>query len=75
MVDSLIFIRACLLEKTIFTKEVAKCAIFSQVTELLAEKAMATKEAVDDVLSSKQCDSLWQKYTEFKAERPRLFER
>ncbi len=75
MVDSLIFIRVCLLEKTVFTKEVAKCAIFSQVTELLAEKAMATKEAVDDVLSSKQCDSLWQKYTEFKAERPRLFER
>lgn len=75
MVDSLIFIRVCLLEKSIFSRETAVDAMFSQVKQLLAEKEMAIDEAINEVLMGEKCDSLWQKYTEFQAERPRLFER
>ena len=75
IVDSLIFIRVCLLEKNIFTKEAAKKEMLFHTRQLLAEKSMATDEAISEVLAGEQCDSLWKKYIEFQTERPKLFER
>lgn len=48
--------------------------ISCQVRLLLAEKEMATDDAITKVLAGAQCNSLWQKYTGFQKERPRLFE-
>ena len=74
MVDSLIFIRVCLRDKSLFTKQAAMNEISCQVRLLLAEKEMATDDAITNVLAGAQCNSLWQKYTGFQKERPRLFE-
>jgi hypothetical protein len=74
MVDSLIFIRVCLRDKSLFTKQAAMHEISCQVRLLFAEKEMATDDAITNVLAGAQCNSLWQKYTGFQKERPRLFE-
>lgn len=48
--------------------------MLSQVSALLVENDMATVRQITDVIESKECSSLWSKYTNFKEERPKLFE-
>jgi hypothetical protein len=48
--------------------------MLSQVSALLVENDMATVRQITDVIDSNECSSLWSKYTNFKEERPKLFE-
>ena len=74
MVDSLVFIRGCLRLHEISEEKPAKDEMLSQVSALLVENDMATVRQITDVIDSNECSSLWSKYTNFKEERPKLFE-
>ncbi len=74
MVDSLVFIRGCLKLHEISEEKPAKDEMLSQVSALLVENDMATVRQITDVIDSNEYSSLWSKYTNFKEERPKLFE-
>ena len=48
--------------------------IIARTSKLLVENDMATVRQITDVIESRECNSLWSKYTNFKEERPKLFE-